>query len=106
MYEKFIIFGLLFQSYLAVETPAYIIGRGLWRKLSSCFDNVISSQTADIENIKFPYVVNDSIRVYPIRFLIYRIISVINPFVPSAPFLYPLKTSENLMFSGGRERVD
>ena len=30
----------------------------------------------------------------------------INPFVPSAPFLYPLKTSESfLMFSGGRERV-
>ena len=32
-----------------------------------------------------------------------------NPFVPNAPFLYPLKTSENLkvflMFSGGRERV-
>ena len=32
-----------------------------------------------------------------------------NPFVPNAPFLYPLKTSENfygfLMFSGCRERV-
>ena len=26
----------------------------------------------------------------------------INPFVPNAPFLYPLK---NIMFSGGRERV-
>ena len=33
----------------------------------------------------------------------------INPFVPNAPFLYPLKTSENLnvfpMFSESRERV-
>ena len=33
----------------------------------------------------------------------------INPFVPNAPFLYPLKTSENrkvfLCFHGGRERV-
>ena len=28
----------------------------------------------------------------------------INPFVPNAPFFYPLKTSEN-MFSGGREGV-
>ena len=32
-----------------------------------------------------------------------------NPFVPNAPFLYPLKTSENLTiflcFQGGRERV-
>ena len=31
---------------------------------------------------------------------------MINPFVPNAPLLYPLKTSENLsMFSGSRERV-
>ena len=35
---------------------------------------------------------------------------LINPFVCNAPFLYPLKTSENLkvsflMFSGGREMV-
>ena len=29
----------------------------------------------------------------------------INPFVPNASFLYPLKTSENLMFSGSREKV-
>ena len=32
----------------------------------------------------------------------------INPFVPSAPFLYPLKSSENrknFLFSGGRERM-
>ena len=35
-----------------------------------------------------------------------------NPFVPNAPFLYPLKTSENQKtvrfsdVSGGRERVD
>ena len=29
----------------------------------------------------------------------------VNPFFPNAHFLYPLKTSENLMFSGGRERV-
>ena len=30
-----------------------------------------------------------------------------NPLVPNAPFLYPLKTSKNLMvlFSGGTERV-
>ena len=30
-----------------------------------------------------------------------------NPFVSNAPFLYPLKTSENrfLMFSGSKERV-
>ena len=29
-----------------------------------------------------------------------------NPFVPNAPFLYPLKTSENRkVFSGGREMV-
>ena len=37
------------------------------------------------------------------------IICYINPFVPNAPFLYPLKTSEQhifLMFSGGRVRVD
>ena len=27
-----------------------------------------------------------------------------NPFVPNAYFLYPLKTSDFLMFSGGRER--
>ena len=36
-------------------------------------------------------------------------IETINPFVPNAPFLYPLKTSENrkvfLCFHGGRERV-
>ena len=39
---------------------------------------------------------------------------VINPFLPNAPFLYPLKTSEKskviqgviLMFSGGRESVN
>ena len=35
--------------------------------------------------------------------------SQLNPFVPNAPFLYPLETSENskvfLMFSGDRERV-
>ena len=30
-------------------------------------------------------------------------LNVFNPFVPSAPFLYPLKTSENRL--GGRERV-
>ena len=33
---------------------------------------------------------------------------IINPFVPDAPFLYPLKTSENITvscFQGGRERV-
>ena len=32
---------------------------------------------------------------------------IVNPFVPNAPFLYPLKTSENrfLMFSGGRGKV-
>ena len=32
----------------------------------------------------------------------------INPFVPNAPFFYPLKTSENgfLMILGGREMVD
>ena len=33
---------------------------------------------------------------------------LINPFVPNAPFLYPLKTSENrklFLFSGGTERV-
>ena len=32
----------------------------------------------------------------------------INPYVPNAPFLYPLETSENrkvCMFSGGTERV-
>ena len=32
----------------------------------------------------------------------------VNPFVPNAPFLYPLKTSENrsfLIFSEGRKRV-
>ena len=33
----------------------------------------------------------------------------VNPFVPNAPFLYPLKTLENLcaflMLSGGRERL-
>ena len=33
----------------------------------------------------------------------------LNPFVPNAPFLYPLKTSENLtenlIFSRGRERA-
>ena len=28
----------------------------------------------------------------------------INPLQPSFPFLYPLKTSENLMFSGGIEK--
>ena len=31
-----------------------------------------------------------------------------NPFVPNAPFFYPLKTSENrqgFLFSEGRERV-
>ena len=29
-----------------------------------------------------------------------------NPFIPNAPFLYLLKTSENRkVFSGGRERV-
>ena len=35
-------------------------------------------------------------------------IFLFKPVVPNAPFLYPLKTSENLMvlmFSGGRERV-
>ena len=33
---------------------------------------------------------------------------VFNPFVPNAPFLYPVKTTEKgfLMFSGGRERVN
>ena len=40
---------------------------------------------------------------------IFRKLSLINPFVPNAPFLYPLKTLENLngflMFSGGRERM-
>ena len=30
--------------------------------------------------------------------------SPFNAFVPNAPFLYPLKT-ENLIFSGGREKV-
>ena len=35
----------------------------------------------------------------------------VNPFVPNAPFLYPLKTPENrkvfwcFKFSGGRDRV-
>ena len=29
----------------------------------------------------------------------------VNTFVPNAPFIYPLKTSGSLMFSGGRERV-
>ena len=29
----------------------------------------------------------------------------INPFVPNAPFLYPLKTLKTLRSSGGRERV-
>ena len=29
----------------------------------------------------------------------------LNPFVPNAPFLYPLKTSENRKVQGGRERV-
>ena len=29
----------------------------------------------------------------------------INPFISNAPFLYPLKTSENLKTSGVRERV-
>ena len=29
----------------------------------------------------------------------------INPFVPNAPFLYPMKTSENLTVSRARERV-
>ena len=33
----------------------------------------------------------------------------LNPFIPNAPFLYPLKTSEKpydfLIFSGARERV-
>ena len=36
-------------------------------------------------------------------------LKIVNPFVPNAPFLYPLKVSENLtvflMFSGCRERV-
>ena len=32
-------------------------------------------------------------------------VNFFKPFVPNAPFFYPLKTSENLMFLGGRERV-
>ena len=35
-----------------------------------------------------------------------RTAETFNPFVPNAPFLYPLKTENDfLMFSGGRERV-
>ena len=30
----------------------------------------------------------------------------VSPFVPNAPFLCPLKTFENLMFSWSRERVE
>ena len=39
----------------------------------------------------------------------FMLIGDLNPFVPNAPFLYPLKTSEDLTFSfcfeGSRERV-
>ena len=31
--------------------------------------------------------------------------SFLNPFVPNAPFLDPMKTSENCVFSGDRERI-
>ena len=31
---------------------------------------------------------------------------IIKPFVPNAPFLYPLETPENRLFSAGRERVN
>ena len=35
-----------------------------------------------------------------------QLVSFVKSFAPSSPFLYPLKTSENLfLFSGGRERV-
>ena len=41
---------------------------------------------------------------------LWRLPNCLNPFVPTAPFLYPLKTSENLydflIFSGSRERVN
>ena len=42
----------------------------------------------------------------PLRLLLkpFQYSTYINTFVPNAPFLYPLKTSE--MFSGGRERMD
>ena len=48
-----------------------------------------------------------------IQFLASQIIyTSINPFIPNASFLYPLKTSENrnvfwcfLVFSGGREKM-
>ena len=33
-------------------------------------------------------------------------LSIINPFVPNAPFLYPLKKYGFLMFSEGTERVN
>ena len=37
---------------------------------------------------------------------IWKCCSKVNPFVANAPFLYPLKTPENLaVFLGGRERV-
>ena len=36
--------------------------------------------------------------------MFHQFISFLNPFVPSAPFMFPLKTPENLFqFSGSRE---
>ena len=45
---------------------------------------------------------------HKLLFSTYKPSSLINAFVPNAPFLYPVKTSENysfLMLSGSRERV-
>ena len=41
--------------------------------------------------------IKESVAMHPGTFFAEALKVYVNPFVPNAPFLYPLKTSENLM---------
>ena len=64
-------------------------------------ENVAGSEHANIEVIVQCKFIWKSFWRYTTQILEFYV----NPFVPNAPFFYPLKTSGNLWFSGGRELV-